>query len=263
MIERYFRLIVEYMARSLVAYLVRHWYTRVLENNPGDHEKLRVLVQLRGNGWRLWPDATSYAAIERKVAGDVAARAAELWRDRAGDRDAWRGLDDLWRTHGLWTEVESGGSAGPDVAAPACLPERLRDTNPKAAPILRVVGHAQRHEDIRAYSHALIQLNILTERTPTVKSTDQKIRWFDRLPVRTGGRGVKVEFRSIEPPFSLSHPDAAVGTRHELEDLEPDLKRDINEAIKELGIISEVDFKAPIAPLVWENAFKSDRFLKG
>ena len=51
LIERYFLLIVEYMARSLVAYLVRHWYSRVLEHCPDHHERLRVLVQLRGNGW--------------------------------------------------------------------------------------------------------------------------------------------------------------------------------------------------------------------
>ena len=263
LIERYFRLIVEYMARSLVAYLVRHWYTRVLENRPGDHDRLRVLVQLRGNGWRLWHDSANYAEIERKVAGDVAARAGELWRDRAGDRDAWRGLDDLWRKHGLWMEAEGGGGAGPAVAAPACSPEDSRDANPKAAPIRRVVGQAQRHEEIRAYSHALVQLDVLTNRTLAKNGAEPRIRWFDRLPVRTGGGGAKVEFRNIEPPFSLSHPDAADGARRELHDLEPNLKRDINQALEDVGITSEVDFSAPIAPLVWESAFKSRRFVEG
>ncbi len=263
LIERYFRLIVEYMARSLVAYLVRHWYSRVLENRPGDHDRLRVLVQLRGNGWRLWPDTTNYAEIERKVAGDVAARAGELWRDRAGDRDAWRGLDDLWRKHGLWTEGEAGGRGGPAVAAPSCSPEGSRDANPKAAPILRVVGQAQRHEEIRAYSHALVQLEVATHRAPTGNGIERRIRWFDRLPVRTGGAGAQVEFHSIEPPFSLSHPDAVAGTRRALDDLEPNLKYDINKAMEDLGVTSEVDFSAPIAPLVWENAFKSRRFVEG
>ena len=262
LVERYFRLIVEYMARSLVAYLVRHWYSQVLENHPGDHDKLRVLVQLRGNGWRLWHDSASYAEIERKVARDVAARAGELWRDRAGDRDAWRGLDDLWRKHGLWAEAGRGGD-GPAVAAPACSPEESSDANPKAAPILRVVGRAQRHEAIRAYSHALVQLNVLTQRTLARNKAEPRIRWFDRLPVRTGGGGAKVEFHKIEPPFSLSHPDAADGTRQELDDLEPNLKRDINQALEDLGVASEVDFTAPIAPLVWENAFKSSRFVQG
>ena len=262
LIERYFRLIVEYMARSLVAYLVRHWYSRVMENHPGDHDRLRVLVQLRGNGWRLWHDSASYAEIERKVARDVEARAGELWRDRAGDRDAWRGLDDLWRKHGLWLEAEKGGG-GPAVAAPACSSEDLSDANPKAAPILRVVGRAQRHEEIRAYSHALVQLEVLTDRTLATNDAEPRIRWFDRLPVRTGGGGTKVEFHRIEPPFSLSHPDAADGTRQEFDDLEPNLKHDINQALEDLGVASEVDFSAPIAALVWENAFKSSRFVEG
>ncbi len=152
------------MARSLVAYLVRHWYSGVLENRPRDHEKLRVLVQLRGNGWRLWPEPAHYADIEQRVAQAVAARAAELWRDRVGDRDAWRGLDDRWRKHGLWKE-RAGGSSGPAVGAPACTPEGSRDANPKAAPIRRVVGKAQRHEEIRAYRHALVELEVVTDRT--------------------------------------------------------------------------------------------------
>ena len=263
LIERYFRLIVEYMARSLVAYLVRHWYSRVFENRPGDHQKLRVLVQLRGNGWRLWPDTTNYPDIEQKIAEDVAARAGELWADRTGDRDAWRGLDDLWRKHGLWTEAERGGGGGPTVAAPACRPEGSRDANPKAAPILRVVGRAQRQEEIRAYSHALVQLEVQPLGAPTGHGSERRIRWFDPLPVRTGGAGAQVEFHRIEPPFSLSHPDAADGTRQELDDLEPRLKRGINDALKDLGVTSEVDFNAPIAPLVWENAFKSRRFVEG
>ena len=260
LIERYFLLIVEYMARSLVAYLVRHWYSRVLEHCPDHHERLRVLVQIRGNGWRLWPGRSKYAEIEHQVARLVAARAGELWWDRSGDRDAWRGLDDLWRKHGLW--LDSEGGSGPAVSAPACSPEESHDANPKAAPIRRVVGQAQRHEEIRAYSHALIQLDVLTDRTLTGSGEAPRIRWFDRLPVRTGGRGAKVEFRRIEPPFSLSHPDAAGGPRP-LDDLEPQLKRDINQKLEDLGFESGGDFRAPIAPLVWEHVFESERFREG
>ena len=259
LLGRYFRLIVEYMARSLVAYLVRHWYARVLNNRPADHEELRVLVQLRGNGWRLWPDHTNYAEIERKIAGAVAGRAAELWRDRTGDRDAWRGVADLWREHGFWLEAEGGGGE-PAVGEPKCSPEGSCDANPKAAPILRVVGRAQPHEAIRAYSHALVQLEV---KTTAKDDSERRIRWFDRLPARTGGGGARVEFHRIEPPFSLSHPDAAAGTRRELDDLEPALKRGINEQLAELGFTSEVDFRAPIAPIVWEHAFRSRHFVEG
>ena len=259
LIERYFRLIVEYMARSLVAFLVRHWYPQVLANRPGDHDKLRVLVQLRGNGWRLWHGADHYAEIEKKVAADVEARARELWRDREADRDAWHGLEDLWRQHGLWTTTDVDGRAGPAVDAPTCLPGDSHGLNPKAAPILRVVGMAQQPTDIRCYSHALVQLALLRDDRPRKDGAPNRIRWFDRLPVRTGGSGVKVEFHNVEPPFSLSHPDAV--TRQQIDDLEPELKHDINQKLEEQGITSEVDFHAPIAALVWEAAFKSKGFL--
>ena len=261
LIARYFRLLAEYMARSLVAYLVRHWHPQVLKQRPGDRERLRVLVQLRGNGWRLWPEHTDYAEIERRVAERVAERAAELWRDRAGDRDAWRDQDHLWRKHGLWKETAGGGQGGPTVDAPACAPEGSREVNPKAAPILRVVGRAQRHDDIRACSHALVELEVVTDRKPAQDGAGPKIRWFDRLPAEIGASNAKVEFHRIEPPFLLSHPGDAM--RRVLDDLEPKLKHDINEELHELGVWSEVDFKAPIAAVVWEHAFRSRRFVEG
>ena len=261
LIERYFRLIVEYMARSLVAYLVRHWYSQVLTNRPGSHDELRVLVQLRGNGWRLWHSTDQYAEIKEKIAADIGARASELWRDRAGDRDAWRGQQELWRQHSLWTAPDGSDHAGPAVGAPTCSPEGSREPNPKAAPILRVVGRAQPHAEIRCYSHALVELALLGDRGPAKDGARDRIRWFDRLPVRTGGGGVKVEFHKVEPPFSLSHPTAA--QKRQLKDLEPELKHEINQQLEELGIASEVDFNAPIAALVWEAAFESRQFVQG
>ena len=264
LIERYFRLVVEYMARSLVAYLVRHWYPKVLEQRPDDLNRLSVLVQLRGNGWRLWPEA-SYASIERKVARDVEARAAELWRDRTGDRNAWRGLDDQWRQHGLWKTAKEEGGDGPAVGPPNCVPEESPGENPKAAPIRRVVGHALPHEKIqaRAHSHALVELQVMTQRPTAGGGDEPRIRWFDRLPAPVGGDGAKVEFHRVEPPFPLSHPDAAGGARRELDDLEPGLKNDINRALDELGFTRDARFDAPIAPIVWEHAFRSKRFVEG
>ena len=257
LIERYFRLIVEYMARSLVSFLVREWYLKALSNRPADHDKLRVLVQLRGNGWRLWHSTDQYTEIERKIAADVEARARELWRDRGGNRDAWHGQEELWRQHDLWTAT---GAGSPAVDAPTCLPGSSHESNPKAAPILRVVGEkAQQHTDIRCYSHALVQLALLRYQRPLKEGALDIIRWFDRLPVTTGGSSAKVEFRNVEPPFSLSHPDAA--THQRLDDLEPELKHDINRELEEQGVTTEVDFKAPIAALVWEAAFKSKHFL--
>ena len=262
LIDRYFRLVIEYMARNLVAYLVRHWYRRVLKQRPDDHERLDVLVQLRGNGWRLWPG--TYGEIERRVARHLEVRVGELWRDRAGDRDAWRGLDDLWRKHDLWKETAGESGNGPAVGPPACTPEESPDENPKAAPICSVVGEALPHEKIRARarSYALVQIEVMTHRPPVGEGDGPRIRWFDRLPAPIGEDEAKVEFHRVEPPFPLSHADPG-GARRELDDLEPDLKKKINEDLDKLGIRSEARFEAQIAPLVWEQAFRSKRFVEG
>ncbi len=261
LIERYFRLVTEYMARSLAAFLVRHWYTTVLEKRPGGHHDLRVLVQLRGNGWRLWPEATTYTEIQEKISRDIGGRVAELWTERAGDHNAWRGLEPLWRSVGLWTRNGAGGR-GPTIAPPPCRPEGSREPNPKAAPILNVVGQSLAPDDIRSHSHALVRLDLLHEgpgRSEDGESPHPScIRWFDRLPVETGGSNVQVELHEVEPPIQLSHPDAS--RRQEISDLEPERKRELNQRLRELGETTEVVFKAPIAALVWEIAFKSRRF---
>ena len=259
LIERYFQLIVEYMARSLVAYLVRHWYPEVLENRPGDHGKLRVLVQLRGNGWRLWHGTETYDEIGGKIADGIQARAEELWRERSGNRNPWRDMDDPWRKAGLWDDAVGDG---PPIGPPRVSSEEPDpNPNPKAAPILNVVGKAQQNNEIKCYSHALVELALLAGQGSTQGHKPTTIRWFDRLPVRTGGKGVQVEFHDIRPPFLLSHPEA--DERLELPDLERRLKRKINDELEEQGIVNGVKFMAPIAALVWEAAFESSLFVKG
>ncbi len=237
LIGRYFRLVVEYMARSLVAYLVRHWHPRMRERGTGDHGKLRVKVALRGNGWRLWPDTASYAEINQKIATVVAGRARELWQDPTGDRDPWCG-------------------SLPIYDAPRCSSGQSSHENPKVAPILRAVGEAQRHEEIRTFSHVLVQLEI--QRMPGDEGS-RRIRWFDRMPVEIGGDGAVVEFDKIEPPFTLMRPGSPLRC---LDDIEDDLKREIKQDIKDWES-SESDFKAPVASFVWERVFRSKRFVKG
>ena len=237
LINRYFRLLSEYMARSLVAFLACHWYPKVLRAGL-DLDALRVLVQLRGNGWRLWHDAVDYRKIETSVAADIERRAKTLWQ-----------VDDLWRNI-------------PDlsVGAPDCSSGGSDVVDPKRAPILEAVGRALAHGEIDTYSHALVDLHLLRARQSSGDGQPTRIRWFDRLPFRTGGsKELQVEFRAVEPPFPLSHPDES--TAQYLDDLEPGLKKEVNEALQEDGATNEVDFKAPIAAIVWEAAFASKHFL--
>lgn len=261
LIERYFRLIVEYMARNLVAFLARNWYLEVLKNCPENYDKLKVLVRLRGNGWRLWFGDERYSEIQEKIAGDVGARVRELWSDRAAYRDPWREYEYLWRQHDLLIPTSGGERAAPGVGAPTCSPDGLDESNPKAAPIQRVVGKAQRREDIRSYWHSLVELVLLIDKRSQASDPPSTIRWFDRLPVRTAGSTSKVEFHRVEPPMLLSHPRAV--PRQEIDDLEQELKRQINENLEEQGVTTEINFEARIAAFVWEAVFRSKAFLEG
>ena len=237
LINRYFRLLSEYMARSLVAFLACHWYPEVLRAGL-DPSALRVLVQLRGNGWRLWHDAVDYQKIEASVAAYIERRAKTLWQ-----------VDDLWRNN-----------RDMRIGAPDCSSGGSDLVDPKRAPILEAVGKALAHGDIDTYSHALVDLHLLRARRSSGDGQPTRIRWFDRLPFRTGeSRELQVEFRAVEPPFPLSHPDES--TAQYLDDLEPSLKKDVNAALQEDGATNEVDFEAPIAAIVWEASFASKRFL--
>lgn len=238
-ISRYFGLLTEYLARSLVAFLTRHWYGRVGQSGR-DPGALRVLVELRGNGWRLRYDADDYRRIEASLAKDIERRARTLW-----------GLADLWQERGI-----------AQVGAPVCNEGGSGAVDPKAAPILAVVGKSLEHERIRlqTHSYALVDLHLLHARQST--GQPDRIRWYDRLPFRHDGgvNDLQVEFRGIEPPFPLGHPEVVRATR--LADLETSVKREINESLRDLGTKDGVDYWAPIAPLVWEAAFRSREFLR-
>ena len=236
LINRYFRLIEEYMSRSLVAFLAGHWYEEVLRVGQ-DPSALRILVQIRGNGWRLWHETADYRQIERQIAEYIDRR-----------------VKTLWEVDGLWRDTRTSASR-----APNCIPGGSSTADSKEAPILEAVGKALAHADIDTYSHALVELHLLRARG---SAADQptKIRWFDPLPFRTGGgKELRIEFRAVEPPFPLSHPDQAPPSY--LADLEASLKKNLNAKLQEYGATNDLDFWAPIAALVWEAAFKSQRFL--
>ena len=64
---------------------------------------------------------------------------------------------------------------------------------------------------------------------------------------------------SIEPPLPLSH--------HDVEGLIDDFstissEAEVNRKLREEGSFpNEVEFRAPVAPIVWETAFKCKQFL--
>lgn len=240
LINRYFSLIEEYMSRSLVAFLARHWYPEVLRAGQDPHA-LCVDVQLRGNGWRIWHKTASYGQIQREVASNIDRRVRMLWANA-----------DLW--------PDSGASR---FDPPNCRPGESMSEHSKSGPITEAVGKALAHEDVVTYRHALAELHLLRSGDalgPKLQPT--RIRWFDRMPFDTGGgRKLQVEFRSVEPPLPLDPPGSSSPAC--IDDLETDLKKDINTEIQRLGAKDGVAFSVPIAALVWETALKSRRFLEG
>lgn len=230
LIQRYFRLVVEYMARSLVAFLALHWYEKV---KKPQHAKLKILLQLRGNGWRLWHESPEYSRIEQEIGKRIEERTRALWAE-LDEPPAGAPGDNRWQTGG----AEEG--------------------NPKVAPILEVVGKSMPYEKVRDswYTHTLVDLQLLRS-----DQSSHKVPWFQRLPFRTGGEGTRIEFDRISPPFHLSNPDAEKQVI--LRDLEVPLKRRINRTLQDDKTFEGegLDFRAPVAPLVWEAAFDSKVFL--
>ena len=229
LISRYFRLISEYMARSLVAFLTRHWYKQAPEQH---HDRLQVLVQLRGNGWRLWHDAVQYKQIEEEIGGWIENRARVLW----SDPKLWNDSTVLELPDGNWSARDTGNA------------------NPKTAPILEAVGKAESPEDAeRFYSHTLVQLDLLDAGSPPAT-----VPWFSRNRFNTGGQTTQVELNAVEPALPLSHhnTEASIG------DFDDELKRAVNRKLRDEGSSpNEVEFRVPVAPIVWEAAFKSKQFL--
>ena len=228
LISRYFQLIAEYMARSLVAFLARDWYGQA---PPHHHDKLQILVQLRGNGWRLWHDAVEYRRIEEEIGGRIESRARFLWQDP----NLWN-LTPPGPPDGNWAARDTG------------------DANPKTAPILAAVGQAESRQDAERFkSHTLVQLDLLH-----AGSSPDPVPWFSSNRFKTGGKTTQVEINAIEPPLPLSPHDVEAS----IDDLDDQLRAEVNRKLREEGSFpNEVEFRAPVAPIVWEAAFKCRQFL--
>lgn len=229
LIHRYFHLVGEYMARSLTAYLAEQWYPRVEEV---DWKELSILVYLRGNGWRLWPESDVYRNVEEVISDRVSKRVRRLWK--------------LLPRSGLPnTSPKSvpGGGQG----------------HPKLDPVREVVGKAQRTKEVRGdRRYTMVELRIIGE------SGEDRIPWHQKIPFPTGGSGVRVQLEGVNPPIPLSSP--GILRRLNLEGLSEEGLRNANEELNRKGFFGgadQLDFEAPVGALVWEGAFKSALFKKG
>lgn len=229
LIARYFHMLVDYVARYVVAYLGTHWLDRAGEQRG----RLRIWLQLRGNGWRLWHGSTSYEETQNWVGRQLEARVADLWNELDGER-----FEAPPRSR--WQKAGGG----------------IR--NPKLVPVCRAAGKARSDEEARRDQnrHVLLDLDLVG---PSVSA--ERVRWHAAQPFDVGSKTTRVELGRIEPAIRLGSPgDEPV----ELADLSNEGKRRINLLLEERGergATKESDYQADVAAWVWEEAFESRKLL--
>ncbi|MDE2973581.1 MAG: hypothetical protein OXU64_02495 [Gemmatimonadota bacterium] len=221
-VRRYFFLAAEFMARSLTAYLAKHWLPRT-----ADRERLRIRVYLRGNGWKLWHEDKGYDEIGRAMQNLVMEAAHRLWP--GVDTGATLPRSDKWRT---------------DHHEPGQADRAKRDV------VNEVVGKSRDPDSVRNswFSHTLVEL---TKVDP--EGRRDTVEWFERVPFRTGGEETTIEFAEIRPSLPLSSPDA--DRPEEVTRLPVDSTRRINENLRHKGERvgdAQLDYQAPVAAWVWE-----------
>ena len=229
LLDRYFRLIVEYLARSLVAFLVQQWFPRVDEKQ---RDKLRISVQLRGNGWRLRYQGQGYVEATQAIQDEVRRRVEQLWPLVDGNSYPLPAADRHWQ-----------------AAA------RYSVSDPKPAPVKSVVGVSMSPDEAkrRWYTHTLVDLEVQR------KGDFNRIPWYSPVPFETGGTK-HVELGAITPPLVLS--SAASDVQVEVQSLDASLQGRVNAALQRDGGVDPGNgmFLSPVAPLVWEAVFESRQF---
>lgn len=232
LLDRYFRLVAEYMARNLTAYLVRHWFPQV---DPKDFDRLRISVQLRGNGWRLRYQDETYDEATARVQELVKERVLELWDQINDNPFPEPGSDALWA----------------DIA-------KYRVADPKTAPITSVVTQeAMPHDEVRRrwHTHPLVDLEV-------ERSNDERheVEWWQKVPFKTWGSS-DVALRDLSPPLLLSSPDH--DERFVLSTLDAERSRKV-ESVLEKGVVNDRGlYEAPVAAAVWEAVFDTPEFWAG
>jgi hypothetical protein len=229
LLDRYFRLIGEYLARSLAAYLFHQWFPNT---PPALYDDLRISVQLRGNGWRLRYEQQSYLQTTQAIQEEVRRKLVELWPKIEGNTYPVPAADKNWLS-----------------------PAQYAVPDPKPGPVKGVVNQAMSYDEVREnwYSHTLTDLKVFR------KGSFQRIPWHSKIPFDTGAT-TAVELAEITPPLRLSSAKSDVQV--EVRDLEAALQGRVNRALQN---DSSQDpntglFLAPVAPLVWEAVFESPQF---
>ena len=229
LIDRYFSLVANYMARSLVAFIGKDIWKKI--PSP-DQFPLKIVVQLCGNGWRLWYGSDEYGEIQQHMTKLIRRHAQLLWEQVA-------------------------------MAAPNAThwPSRKIKSNyqPKIAPVTRVVGKSLGPKKARAMSYKFP----LTDLELFLGMEQERRAWHERLPFQ-GVSDAELEIGKLSPPIDLLlSADEGASPVVRIVDLEEHLMEELNEGINNRKRTGSNRLDAPVAELLWERVFQSSQFTSG
>ncbi|MCY4001520.1 MAG: hypothetical protein OXF84_12050 [Bacteroidetes bacterium] len=227
-INRYFRIIVDFLARYMVAYVANDVWP--ILKSDSDRVKLKLLVNLRGNGWRLYHSSRDYQAIQQSMEKLVQIRAQELWAE-SGISDPLP--DDVWHTADLSLE-----------------------NSPKLVPIKKALGKNMDPVKARHNSHRYPLSNVMIYGR---EQADTQRNWNEKLPFEGVSETDSLHIEKFDPPLVVK----ASGSGEPLSKLEDPLMKEINDRISGGQVVRDGNtVDAPIALLIWENLLNSDKFRK-
>jgi len=229
LIDRYFQLLIDFLARSIVAYVAddicKHLKSGEIYNDIG------LFVKLQGNGWRLWYQSDDFNEIHQHILALVIRRANQLWEKTPIENP------DVFKRQDLWSE----DSSYDDVKTGPILVAVGKDHNPR-----------QVYADCKKYPLSKIKI--------FQNSGNVEKNWFDPLPFKNIGDGAKPQImREFDPPLCIDPNSDQSITMIEIE-----LIRAINDTIENpaAAVAGPNTIDVPVGSVIWEQVIKSHKFLK-
>lgn len=232
-IDRYFDLITEYIARNVVAFLVNEYYPKL----TGDDDRLAITLQLRGNGWKLRHQGEDEIAATNSIVQAVRSRFERLWEFVPIAAKAIELPDNPWR------------NASEYARAAAMV---------KVASVIEAVGKAQDPGDVidQWHTYTLIDLEVMIQGQKPLP-----ISWTQPIPFDSRGSS-HIEIKRLFPPIEF--PDPEWRKNREIADLTLDVRGKIGESLGKGGVIlQKLNYLAAIGPEVWEALFHSPEVWTG
>ncbi len=230
LIDRYFRLIVDFMTRNLVAYVVGDVLDKL---NIEEINELKLIVQLQGNGWRLWYGSENYNEIHQQMLHWIIERSNQLWTEIDQSDTDFSNRKDLWDDE-----------------------DQNLGFDPKTGPICNAVGESMNPDEVELHCFKFPLSRVILH-TKEGGPTDRK--WYDRLPFENISEGSSLRIKEFDPPLcihSLTNSDKSIAK------IENKLIKKINEEISNPTLPSSGKIEAPIAALIWEQILDSSEFQK-